>query len=210
MARQARQSCRQCQRLQAHVDALQARVDALLDEVSQLREQLAAAKKNSSTSSKPPSSDIIKPPPADDSPSPRRAGGQPGHPKHEREPFPPEQVTHFEEHLLQVCPCCGGGLRQNGPLARIVQQVDIAKPPLTIEQHTSPEYWCVSCQQTYKALLPSAIEKGGLIGPQLTALIAYLKGVCHASYSTVRLFLRDVVGVNISRGQLAKVIAKVS
>ena len=209
MARPARQSCRQCQQLQAQVNALQARVDALLAEVTQLREQLAAAKKNSSTSSKPPSSDIVKPP-ADDSSSPRPAGGQPGHPKHKRAPFPPEQVTCFEEHLLQVCPCCGGGLRRNGHLARVVQQVEIAKPPLTIEQHTSPEFWCVRCQKAYKAPPPSAIEKGGLVGPQLTALIAYLKGACHASYSTVRKFLRDVVGLSISRGQLAKVIAKVS
>src|SRR6516164_5255091 len=209
MARPARQSCRQCQQLQAQVNALQARVDALLAEVTQLREQWAAAKKNSSTSSKPPASDIVKPP-ADDSSSPRPAGGQPGHPKHKRAPFPPEQVTCFEEHLLQVCPCCGGGLRRNGHLARVVQQVEIAKPPLTIEQHTSPEFWCVRCQKAYKAPPPSAIEKGGLVGPQLTALIAYLKGACHASYSTVRKFLRDVVGLSISRGQLAKVIAKVS
>jgi transposase len=41
-------------------------------------------------------------------------------------------------------------------------------------------------------------------------LIAYLKGACHASYSTIRKFLRDVVEVSISRGQLAKVISKVS
>jgi transposase len=58
--------------------------------------------------------------------------------------------------------------------------------------------------------LPSPIETGGLVGPKLTTLIAYLKGVCHASYSTVRKFLRDVVGVKISRGQLAKVLTKVS
>jgi len=44
----------------------------------------------------------------------------------------------------------------------------------------------------------------------LTALIAYLKGFCHASYSTIRVYLRDVLGVVISRGQLAKVVAKVS
>ncbi len=54
------------------------------------------------------------------------------------------------------------------------------------------------------------IERGGLVGPRLTTLIAYLKGVCHASYSTVRKFLRDVVGVTISRGQLVNIIAKVS
>jgi hypothetical protein len=41
-------------------------------------------------------------------------------------------------------------------------------------------------------------------------LIAYLKGVCHASFSTTRKYLRDVVKVSISRGQLAKVIGKVS
>src|SRR5262245_32175908 len=156
MARQGKQSCRQCQRFQGQVKALQARVDALLAEVTQLREQLAAAKKNSSTSSKPPSSDIVKPP-AGDSSSPRSAGGQPGHPKHERAPFPREQVTHFQEHLLQVCPCCGGGLRRNGHLARVVQQLDIEKPLLTIEQHTSPEYWCVRCQKAYQAPLPSTI-----------------------------------------------------
>ena len=37
-----------------------------------------------------------------------------------------------------------------------------------------------------------------------------MKGVCHASFSTIRKFLRDVVGVTVSRGYLVKVIAKVS
>lgn len=58
--------------------------------------------------------------------------------------------------------------------------------------------------------MPIGIGRGGLVGPRLTTLVAYLKGVCHASYSTVRKFIRDVVGVTISRGQLANIIAKVS
>jgi transposase len=58
--------------------------------------------------------------------------------------------------------------------------------------------------------LPSGIERGGLVGPRLTTLIAYLKGACHASYSTIRKFVRDVVGVTLSRGLLNKVINKVS
>ena len=57
---------------------------------------------------------------------------------------------------------------------------------------------------------PAGHRAGGLVGPSLTTLIAYLKGACHASYSTVRKFLRDVVGVTISRGELARIIAKVS
>jgi hypothetical protein len=44
----------------------------------------------------------------------------------------------------------------------------------------------------------------------LTTLIAFMKGACHASYSTVRTFLSDVAGVSISRGQLSKIIGKVS
>lgn len=205
MSKHARKSCPQCRRLLAEIKALRA-------EMVELREQLAAALKNSSTSSKPPSSDIVKPPSAAaaDASGPRKIGGQPGHAKHERVPFPPEQVTHFEKHLLDACPCCGGRVHRNGDLAKVVQQVDITRPPLTIEEHICPEYWCDRCQRAFKAPMPTHIDKGGLSGPQLTALIAYLKGACHASFSTTRTFLRDVVGVTISRGELSKIIGKVS
>jgi transposase len=37
-----------------------------------------------------------------------------------------------------------------------------------------------------------------------------MKNACHASFSTIRKFLRDVIGVTISRGYLAKLIQKVS
>lgn len=37
-----------------------------------------------------------------------------------------------------------------------------------------------------------------------------MKGVCHASFSTIRKFLHDVVRVDISRGYLAKLMGKVS
>jgi hypothetical protein len=54
------------------------------------------------------------------------------------------------------------------------------------------------------------IERGGLVGPKLTTLIAYLKRVCHASFSTIRKFIRDVVHLTISRGQLSAIIGKVT
>jgi transposase len=212
MAEAATNPCAGCQRLQAQLEQQRADLERLHAAVARLEEQLAAARKDSSTSSKPPSSDIVKPPPP---PVPagqdkRKRGGQPGHPMHERALFPHEQIDHFYEHPLQGCPCCGGQLRLNGGLALVVQQVDLEPAKLTIQQHTCPEYWCGHCERSYKAALPEHITVGGLLGPRLTTLIAYLKGFCHASFSTVRKFLRDVVGVKISRGQLAKVIAKVS
>ena len=134
MGKGARTPCTKCRRLQGHLDSQQAQLAALRAEVTQLREQLAAAQKNSSTSSKPPSSDLVKPgrPGGGAGTGGGAIGGQPGHPKHEREPVPPEQVTHFEEHTLSSCPCCGGGLRRNGDVAHVVQQVEITRPPLAI------------------------------------------------------------------------------
>ncbi len=180
-------------------------------EVASLREQLATAQKDSSTSSKPPSSDIVKPqPPTTPDGTKRTIGGQPGHPKHERDPFPPEQITSTHTHVITCCPCCGGAVRPNGDKARVVQQVEVQKPPITVEQHTTPEFWCDHCARGFSAPMPTHIERGGLVGPQLTALIAFMKGACHASFSTIRTFLRDVVGVTISRGQLSNILRKVS
>ncbi len=219
MTEAAATPCAGCQRTQAKLEQQRAQLDAQRVQLEQkqatvtrLEEQLAAARKDSSTSSKPPSSDIVKPPPP---PPPagqdkRKRGGQPGHPKHARALFPDDQVEHSFVHTLDSCPCCGGHLRLNKGLELLVQQVDLEPAQLTVQQHTCPEYWCVHCEKAYKADLPEHIKKGGLVGPRLTALIAYLKGFGHASFSTVRKFLRDVVKVTISRGQLAKIIGKVS
>ena len=114
MKAKARKSCPNCRRLQAMLDAQEARLKALEATVARLQAQLAAARKDSSTSSKPPSSDIVKPP----KPEPpegqdrRHIGGQPGHPKHERVPFPPESINGASvDYRLDLCPCCGHGLR---------------------------------------------------------------------------------------------------
>jgi transposase len=206
--------CTNCRRLQARVDALEAELADLKQVVAQLGRQLAAARKDSSTSSKPPSSDIVKPPkpPPPEGQDRRSIGGQPGHPKHERVAFPPESINGGSfDYRLDSCPACGQDLQPMRTIApRVVQQVDIAEVPLSIEEHRSHPGWCTHCQKTYEAPLPSEIQRGGLVGPFLTTLIAYLKGACHASFSTVRKFLRDVVRVTISRGELARIIAKVS
>jgi len=64
--------------------------------------------------------------------------------------------------------------------------------------------------KVHYAPLPPEVQKGGLFGPELTAVVAYMKGICHASFSTIRKFLRDVLGVTVSRGYLRKLIAKVT
>jgi transposase len=208
----ASKNCRHCQQLERRVTELQRELVAARAEVTQLRQQLAAATKNSSTSSKPPSSDIVKPPrPAAAEGSKRSAGGQPGHPQHARPLLRPEELTEGSHtHLIDLCPTCGHGLEAATARPRVVQQIDIGAVPIRSVEHRTVAGWCPHCQRHHFAPVPSGIERGGLVGPRLTTLIAYLKGVCHASYSTIRKFLRDVVGITLARSQLCKVIGKVS
>src|SRR6266702_4501672 len=121
MKAKARKSCPNCRRLEARLAALEATV-------ARLQEQLAAARKDSATSSKPPSSDIVKPPkpPPPEGQDTRRSGGQPGHPKHERDLFPPEQVNGgSHDYFLDLCPSCGHGLKSTTAAPRVVQQIEI-------------------------------------------------------------------------------------
>src|SRR6266404_434631 len=188
----ARTRCPDCERMRAECERLRVRV-------AEVEARLARAQKHSGNSSKPPSSDIVKPPP--DGPGrkrkKRRRGGQPGHPRHERSLFPPEQVDRTYDHALDHCPDCGGELEEADAPPRISQQVEIVKKPFRTEEHRGRAYWCAKCRKVHYAPLPRAITKAGLVGPRLTALIAYLKGPCHASYSTIRRFLADVIGVTL-------------
>jgi len=192
------------------IAALEKQVAELIKANAKLTDKVAKLSKNSSNSSKPPSSDIVKPPRKKKGNGSRNIGGQPGHTKHERTPFATDEIDDFQTHTLDVCPDCGGKLQEVETAARVVQQVEVVKKPTHIEQHTGLCYWCEHCQKFHYAPMPAHIEKGQLIGPRLTATIAYMKGACHCSFSTIRKFLRDVVGVTISRGQLSKLIQKAS
>jgi transposase len=183
----------------------------LLERIAGLEAELAKAKKNSSNSSKPPSSDMVKPPkPSAKSGKKRKRGGQPGHPQHVRPIFPPEAVNHIQPHTLDCCPDCGGSLRLAKRPPDVLQQIEITETPTIVTEHRGLAHWCPHCRKFHYAPLPDAVVKAGLFGPRLTALVAFMKGVCHASFSTIRKFLRDVAQVDVSRGYLAKLVAKAS
>jgi len=115
---------------------------------------------------------------APDGQAQRKIGGQPGHPKHEREPFPPGAINDGSfEHRIDLCPRCGHGLEPaSWSEPRVIQQVDINEVLLSIQEHRGHPAWYPCCQKLYEAPLPVGIERGGLVGPKLTTLIAYLKG----------------------------------
>ena len=188
------------------------RLEQLLARIAQLEAELAAAKKNSTNSSKPPSSDIIKKP--KDKPKngkKRKRGGQPGHPRHERPLFADDQVDYTDLHCVE-CPDCHGPVVPSKLPPKVIQQVELPLPSemISVLGFRSHACWCRKCQQVHYAPFDEPTRRAGLLGTRLTALIAYLKGACHCSYSTIRKFIRDVLGVTISRGYLAKLIVKAS
>lgn len=191
---------------------MEKQVETLTKQVTELQAELAKARKNSSTSSKPPSSDIVKPPkpPMPKGRKKRKIGAQPGHPKHERPPFSPDEVDETHEHTLDACPECGGALDDADKAPRVIQQVEIVEKPIRIEEHRGLAYWCANCEKIHYAPFPKVVKKGGLFGPGLTAQVAYMKSAGHASFSTIRKYLRDVMGLTVSRGHLNNVLRKVS
>jgi transposase len=189
----------------------QARIVELEKKVEELTAQVARLSKNSSNSSKPPSSDIVKPPKP---PAPgggrRSIGGQPGHQRHERTPFTPEQLNQTIDYRLDHCPDCGTRLQPKREPPRTLQQVEMPETPLVVTEHRAHAAWCPHCRRTHYAALPPEVERAGLIGPRLSALVAWLKGAGHCSFSTTARFCRDVLGLGLSLGQLAKVLGKAS
>ncbi len=204
-----KQKCRGCEESSAKIADLERRLQ-------ELEEKLAKAEKNSSNSSKPPSSDIVNPTKCDKKTAKktgkkRKQGGQPGHRRHERTPFTEDQIDTFWELRFHDCPGCGGKLQDDPTLEpKKLQQVEFVGIPLRVEEHQRVGQRCTQCDQVHYVAWPEDLVRAGLVGPRLTAFIGFLKGACHMSFTSIRKFLRDVVKVTISRGQLRKLIAKVS
>jgi len=93
---------------------------------------------------------------------------------------------------------------------KIIQQTEIVQVSIDIEEHRAHAYWCNNCGQHHSAEFPAEVVKEGLFKVQLTSFVAYMKNVCHCSYSNIRKYIRDVLHLKVSRGNLSKLIQKVS
>jgi transposase len=185
----------------------------LLARIAQLEAELARLKKDSSTSSKPPSSDIVKPPPPKTKAGrgrkkKRRQGGQHGHSRHERTPFAPEKVDKvwFYEWTDSSLTADWEPLDE----FQTIQQADLVPKLFEVIEHRARLYRHRLTGEVVAATLPDQVMRGGLVGPRLSALIAYQKGACHMSYRVIQTFLKDVLQLDLSTGQLVKIVGKAS
>jgi len=198
-------------KLQAENAQLRAENAELKARLEKLERLVAKLGKDSSTSSKPPSSDIVKPPKTKPKGQrKRRAGGQPGHEKHERT-FQPEEVDVRHGYTLDFCPRgCPSDLVVIPEATKTDYQYELVDKPVLLHAHHRFGYYCADCDEIHYDVLPPEVRNGGLVGTRLSATIAFLKGGCHCSYTTTQSFLGEVLGVPLSTGMIAKVIEKTS
>jgi len=180
-------------------------------QVEKLERKVAQLSKNSTNSGKPPSSDVTRGKSQQRQKGKRKIGAQPGHPRHERPAFPETDIKNFHEYRLETCPECGNGevtFLDEPP--RVQQQMEIEEVLVRKEEHRSYPVWCERCRKIHYHPFPENVVKEGLFKERLTALVAYMKAVDHASFSTIRKFIRNVLGETVSRGYLRKVLEKAS
>ena len=181
----------------------------LREYIKLLEEKIARLEKNSNNSSKPPSSDIVKPrkTAVKVRRKKRKRGGQHGHRKFTRRPFEPEQVDEIIEYELK-----GKDAEGLKPLDQwfVIQQIVLPEKMYRVIEHRGRKYLDPVTGKTYIAAIPDEIRKGGLLGADITAFAAFMKGRCHMSYTTIQHFFKELMKLDISRGMLCKATQKVS
>jgi transposase len=93
---------------------------------------------------------------------------------------------------------------------RKLQQIELVEKPFVVTEHQARLYQDPATGTIYAAPFPKEVSAAGLCGPRLSALIGYLKGGCRMSYSLIQNLLKDVMGIDLSSGQLAKIVHKTS
>lgn len=191
------------------IEQLVAENRALKETIKLLEDKIARLEKDSNNSSRPPSSDIVKrkKTPHRKSRKKRNRGGQHGHRKFSRMPFEPEQVDEVIEYEFKDADAKG-----LEPLDDwcVVQQIDLPEKLYNVIEHRARKYRDPATGRIHIAPLPDAIRKGGLLGADMTALVSYMKGACHMSYTTIQQFFKQLMNLDISRSMLCKAARKVS
>ena len=182
----------------------------LAEQVMKLTDKIAKLSKNSSNSSKPPSSDIVKPPRPKQSDEPSRQGGQPGHKGVNRRPFGPDRIDKTVEFHAGCCDCGYKGPGKPIDKPKIQQTGELRSDPAIVTEYRLYGYICPKCRRIVWAKLPAGVIEGQLFGLRLQALIGYMKGSLHASYSALEDFCREVLNIDVARSHHCNTISRAS
>lgn len=191
------------------IEQLLAEIQWLKQENQELRDRIARLEKNSNNSSKPPSSDIVKPKREikKTSRKKRKQGGQPGHRKFSRPTFKPDEIDKVIEYEFRNSDTTGLIALDQW---HVVQQITLPERMYRITEHRARKYLDPQTGMVHIPPLPPEVSRGHLLGADFCTLVAFMKGGCHMSYSTIQQFCKEVMQLPLSRGLLSKATQKVS
>ena len=177
-------------------------LEKLQERIEELELKLAKATKDSSNSSKSPSSDIVKPPKQQtDRRQKAKRGGQRGHARKLREALPAERVDEQITYELEAEEVHERELTVTDAF-EIIQQIELLELAIYVTEHRLRKY----VDGAGNTVLPEVPELKGqpIFGPRLLSMLGWMKSRAHCSYTTLALWMEDVLQVPVSRGYLAK------
>lgn len=186
---------------------LQAVIDYYEARIAHLETQLA---QNSRNSSKPPSSDGPgQKVAAAKKSSGNKRGGQPGHPKAQRELIPPEQCDSVTELIPTQCAHCGNQLAgvDCEPMRHQVWEIPAPRP--MVEEYQLQRLFCEACGKATRAELPADVPTGQA-GPNLVAQVGILLTKYRLSHRLAAEYLETNFGIPCSDGWISRLQSIVS
>jgi transposase len=188
--------------MSAMVEYYERRITQLEAEV---RELTARLNQNSQNSSKPPSSDgphVKRKPPKP--PSGRKVGGQPGHTPHQRALVPIEHVETVITCKPVQCRRCGEHLTGSDPEPLRQQVVELPPMPPQFTEYQLHRLRCAGCGITTCGELPTGVLPI-CYGPRLASVVALCTGGYRMSKRMVASFCREVLGIELSVGEICQI-----
>jgi transposase len=108
------------------------------------------------------------------------------------------------------CPHCQAAVSvATQQLSGIYERIDLplVKPHITrVERYGGT---CPTCQQHYESPVPVGLEPGSPFGPQIAALVTYLRYHHAVSYQRLSQLMAEVYGLTISEGAIANLLRRV-
>ncbi|MDB5308436.1 MAG: Transposase family protein [Gemmataceae bacterium] len=180
-------------------------IQALVEENARLRQRVAELEtrlgKNSTNSSEPPSTEHPHAKPARATPkSRRRAGGQPGHPKHERALIPADQCHQVVTCRPTTCRRCGDGLSGDDPEPLRHQVWELPEIRPTVTEYQRHRLVC-GCGCSTCGPLPAGVPTGQA-GPRVIAFSGLLMACFRQSKRRAARFLGMILNQPASPGWL--------
>ena len=184
----------------ALIHTLVAQVAALTARVAELEAKLGLPPKTPDNSSVPPSkgqkaSEPSKPRPKA---NPHAGAHRPLHPNPTRERI-------VSAHVCQDCGADVSNVAQSA--VQVYDRIEIPKVEPDVTRVTLRGGVCPCCARRFKAPAPEGLEPGSPFGPNLRALVIYLRSVQGIPMARLSDVLKDLFDLDISEGALRRSFA---